>query len=150
VSISNAILELRTAGNLSQKELADRLFVSRELVSKWERGERRPDLETIGKIAALFGVPTERIVDPNDLVLRELSECVPPGIAIPDEELPSLLNRFLRRLPEREANVFLNRYYFLKPPSEIACKYGIKENHVRSILSKTRKKLKKALKEERL
>ena len=148
VSISIAILELRTAENISQQELADRLFVSRELVSKWETGQRRPDFRTISQIAEIFHVPVKRIVDPDDLVFRELSGCMPKGGVLSEEQLPALLNRFLRGLPERESGVFLNRYYSLKSTSEIAAQYGIGENHVRSMLSKTRKKLKRILKEE--
>ena len=37
------VAELRKAKGLTQQELAGKLFVSRELVCKWENGERRPD-----------------------------------------------------------------------------------------------------------
>lgn len=148
MSLSHKILELRTASALSQQELADRLFVSRDLVSKWERGVRSPDLKMIGAIAEVFGVPEERLIDRNDLIFRELESCLPKGMPQTEDGLTALLNRFLKRLPERTANVFLNRYYLLQSTAEIADKYGIGENHVRSILSKARKKLKKALKEE--
>ena len=150
MSIASAIVELRTRDNLSQQDLADRLFVSRELVSKWECGSRQPDFKTIGEIAALFRVSPDTIANRNDLVFRELSECVPRGVTLPEDRLPGLLERFLTKLPAREADVFLNRYYFLKKPAEIADKYRLGENHVRSILSKTRKKLAKYLKEVRL
>ena len=148
MSIASAILELRTKAALSQQELADRLFVSRELVSKWETGSRRPDFGTIGAIAEVFHVSPDAIADRKDLVFRELSDCVPKGGVLSEEVLPRVLERFLSKLPVREADVFLNRYYFLKNTAEIADKYGIRENHVRSILSKTRKKLKTMLKEE--
>ena len=150
VEIANAIAQLRTAEQLSQKEFADRLFVSRELVSKWELGERRPDYATIERIAGLFGVPIERLIDRNDLLFRELEGCIPKGATLPAKGLPALLDRFLETLSPRDANLFLNRYYYMKKAPEIAKKYGLKENHVRSILSKTRKKLKKAVKEGKL
>ena len=73
---------------------------------------------------------------------------MPQGISLPEEELTGLLERFLTRIPVREGDVFLNRYYFLKNTAEIAAKYRLGENHVRSILSKTRRKLAKYLKEE--
>ena len=147
MSLSQAIAELRTENDLSQQELADRLFVSRELVSKWERGERIPVFRTVEKIAETFGVPVDRLCDRRTLLVRELEDCLPGGGAYEDGKLTAILDRFLRRVSPRTANIFLNRYYLLKTTSEIAKKYGIGENHVRSILSKTRRRLKKALQE---
>ena len=147
MSLSQAIAELRTANDLSQQELADRLFVSRDLISKWERGERIPVFRTVEKIAETFGVPVDRLCDRHALLVRELEDCLPGGGAYEDGKLTAILDRFLRRVSPRTANIFLNRYYLLKTTSEIAKKYGIGENHVRSILSKTRRRLKKALQE---
>ena len=147
MDIGKTIVSLRTAGGMSQNELADLLFVSRTLISKWESGIRRPDLPMIERIAAAFDVPVERIADKNDLIFKELSECVPPEAQIPEEQLPELLNAFLRGLSSKNADIFLQRYYFLRPASEIAADFGMGENHIRSILSKTRKKLKNYLKE---
>ena len=147
MSLSQAIAELRTENDLSQQELADRLFVSRDLVSKWERGERIPVFRTVEKIAETFGVPVDRLCDRRTLLVRELEDCLPGGGAYEDGKLTAILDRFLRRVSPRTANIFLNRYYLLKTTSEIAKKYGIGENHVRSILSKTRRRLKKALQE---
>ena len=147
MSLSQAIAELRAANDLSQQEFADRLFVSRDLVSKWERGERTPVFRTVEKIAETFGVPVDRLCDRRALLVRELEDCLPGGGAYEDGKLTAILDRFLRRVSPRTANIFLNRYYLLKTTSEIAEKYGIGENHVRSILSKTRRRLKKALQE---
>ena len=150
MSLSQTIAELRTANDLSQQELADRLFVSRDLISKWERGERTPVFQTVEKIAETFGVPVERLCDRRELLVRELEDCLPENAAFEDGELTEILDRFLRKVSPRTANVFLNRYYLLKTTSEIAEKYGIRENHVRSILSKTRRRLKKELQEEKV
>ena len=147
MSLSQAIAKLRTENDLSQQELADRLFVSRDLISKWERGERIPVFRTVEKIAETFGVPVDRLCDRRALLVRELEDCLPDGSAYEDGKLTAILDRFLRRVSPRTANIFLNRYYLLKTTSEIAEKYGIGENHVRSILSKTRRRLKKALQE---
>ena len=49
------IAELREINNMSQKDLADRLAVSRELVSKWETGKTVPDRATKEKLAEIFG-----------------------------------------------------------------------------------------------
>ncbi|MBO4413713.1 MAG: helix-turn-helix transcriptional regulator [Clostridia bacterium] len=149
MNIGEKIAGLRTAGNMSQQALADLLHVSRELVSKWENGTRRPDRETIENIAGIFGVPADSVIDRGDLVFEELGECVPTGEDLPGDALVTAVNAFLRALPRREADVFMNRYYFLKTAAEISEKFGIGENHVRSMLSKTRKKFRKYLKEGR-
>lgn len=44
-----------------------------------------------------------------------------------------------------DRNVFLRRYFFTEPVAEIARRYGLTENNVMVILSRTRKKLKKHL-----
>ena len=51
MDIGGRIAELRKEIGLTQQELADRLYVSRQLVSKWESGDRRPDYKTVEKIA---------------------------------------------------------------------------------------------------
>ena len=147
MQIAKAIAELRAANGFSQEDLAARLFVSRELVSKWETGARRPDWLMIEKIAAVFGVSPASIADKSDLVQKELEKSLPADSRLSADELALQLNAFLRALPETEADIFIDRYYFLKDVAEIADLFRIGKNHVRSLLSRTRKKLKKYMKE---
>ena len=72
--IGNKIASLRAERNISQQALADRLFVSRVLVSKWESGERRPDYTMIKSIAGVFGVEPGEIADLNSIAAEELME----------------------------------------------------------------------------
>ena len=150
MDIGKKIAELRTATGMSQQKLAGLLFVSRDLVSKWECGSRTPDYPTIERIAGLLGAEPDSIIDKNDFVFEELSECVSDIGRIPQEVLSGFLSAYLRSLNERSAGIFLERYYYLKAPAEISGKYRISENHVRSILSKTRKKLNRYIKERLL
>ena len=60
--LSEKILKLRTARNLSQGDLAEALEVSRQSVSKWETGQSVPDLDKIIKLADLFGVSVDELV----------------------------------------------------------------------------------------
>ena len=80
------------------------------------------------------------------VALDELGECLSDGESVADDylrrELGEYINRFLRSLPPRDCDLFLCRYYFLYPTSEIAQKQGISEAHVRANLSRTRRKLK--------
>ena len=60
--IAKNITELRTSGGMTQIELADKLHYSDKAVSKWERGESVPEINTLVAIADLFGVPLDWIV----------------------------------------------------------------------------------------
>ena len=62
------IAALRTKANMTQEQLAAALFVSRDLVSKWETGKSPPNYQMILKMAfdtARFHA-TEKTPDPND------------------------------------------------------------------------------------
>lgn len=61
-------------------------------------------------------------------------------------DLTALLNAFLHSLPERECDIFVRRYYYCDGTDEIARRFALKEANVLVILSRTRKKLKEALK----
>ena len=83
------------------------------------------------------------------LALDELSECVPaPGRvehALEERELAEAIDRFLRTLPERECSMFLRRYWYVDSMQSIAARYAIKENTAKSILFRTREKLRRYL-----
>ena len=86
------------------------------------------------------------------LVLEELEECLPSRDDVEGEvqarELERAVSEFLRVLPERECSVFLRRYFFVEPVSQIGRRYGLKEGHVLVILSRTRQKLREFLRKE--
>ncbi len=148
MDIGKKIAELRIEQGMTQESLARKLAVSRELVSKWELGQRRPDFATIRRIAEVFGVSPDDIANMNGLVFAELDECIPEGVSLPRERLAEILNAELGSMKPAETGIFLRRYYYLQNTAEIAEAFGIRENHVRSILSKTRKKIKKTIKEK--
>lgn len=65
-SVGTHIRRLRTARHMTQEQLAERLFVTRQAVSAWETGKALPDVETLERIAAgldagvtevIYGVP---------------------------------------------------------------------------------------------
>lgn len=55
-SIGNKIAEARKKNNLSQAELAQQVSITPQAVGKWERGESLPDITTLNRLAAIFGV----------------------------------------------------------------------------------------------
>ena len=86
------------------------------------------------------------------LVLDELGECLGGGAdaeaAFEAKELRRCVQHFVRSLPEREGNVLVRRYFFAEPVADIAKRYGLSENNVTVILSRTRKKLRAYLLKE--
>lgn len=50
------ILKLRLKQGLSQEELAEKVYVTRQAVSRWENGETVPNTETLKMLSMLFGV----------------------------------------------------------------------------------------------
>ena len=57
------LLQLRKRQNLSQEELAEKLGVSRQTLSKWEVGESVPDIEKCRVLAEVFGVSLDELVN---------------------------------------------------------------------------------------
>ena len=88
----------------------------------------------------------------TDLVLEELAGCIPGTEQIDDQlnakELAKAIRLFLDTLPEREQDIFLQRYFFVEDTDTIADRYGIRRTHVNLILSRTRMKLKTYLTQE--
>lgn len=54
--IGNRIAQARKKLNISQAQLAEKLFISSQAVGKWERGESLPDIITLNSLAVIFGV----------------------------------------------------------------------------------------------
>lgn len=59
----NKILELRKKAHLSQSELAERVGVTNKAVSKWENGQSKPTTNVIRKLASLFNVDIEELLN---------------------------------------------------------------------------------------
>ena len=86
------------------------------------------------------------------LALEELSEYLSDGntpeTAIETAELTKTLNEFLRKLPKVERQIFLCRYWYLDPIADIAKRFGFTQSKVKSMLSRTRLKLRNTLSKE--
>jgi len=64
--MNNRVRELRDAQGWSQRELAERLDVSRQTVNAIETGKYDPSLPLAFRISKLFGLPIERIFQAED------------------------------------------------------------------------------------
>ena len=62
MEFNNKLYELRKQKGFSQEELANRLNVSRQTVSKWEVGDSTPDMEKLIAMSDLFGISLDELV----------------------------------------------------------------------------------------
>ena len=83
MEFNNKLYELRKQKGFSQEELANRLNVSRQTISKWEVGESTPDMEKLVAISDLFEVSLD------ELIKGEESKTAEPSVRIVRSELYS-------------------------------------------------------------
>ena len=67
----DVILELRNKNNLSQEQLAEKVFVTRQAVSRWETGETVPNTDTLKLLSKLFDVSINTLLgEPRKLICQ--------------------------------------------------------------------------------
>ena len=74
IEIANKLVKLRKQAGLSQEELADKLGLSRQAVSKWERAEASPDTDNLICLAKLYAVSLDELLSTEDdpeTIIRE-------------------------------------------------------------------------------
>ncbi|MBE5739135.1 MAG: helix-turn-helix transcriptional regulator [Clostridiales bacterium] len=72
--IASNIASLRKKNNMTQNELAERLNYSDNAVSRWERGDVTPSIETLQQISEIFSVPLESFFKENVVVVLDNQE----------------------------------------------------------------------------
>ena len=97
MSFADNLMELRKLNNLSQEEIAEKIGVSRQTLSKYETGESLPDIERCKMLADLFGVSMD------DLISYEKNDSDNLGYAIPPKQSPvnAITADIRRRIPAR-------------------------------------------------
>ena len=87
-----------------------------------------------------------------DIALEELDECIASGNdvekTIEHKELLQTINTFLEQLPKTERDLFVCRYWFFASIQELCEKFAFTESKTKSMLFRTREKLKGYLEEE--
>lgn len=86
MTLGDKLLHLRQARGWSQEELAEKLGVSRQSISKWETGASVPELAKIPEIAGCFGVTTDYLLLENAAVQYSQSEETPVQAGQPTPE----------------------------------------------------------------
>jgi len=75
MEIGSKILELRKKANLSQEQLAEKMNVTRQTISKWELSETTPDIKQAKELSRIFKISLDELTD-NDisnLVIEKVS-----------------------------------------------------------------------------
>ena len=96
--LADKIIELRKKNGWSQEELAEKLDVSRQSISKWESAQSVPDMNRIIAMSQIFGVST-------DVLLKDELDL---GSAPPQEYIPADTDVSTRMVTMEEANAFLD------------------------------------------
>ncbi|MBP5431796.1 helix-turn-helix transcriptional regulator [Ruminococcus sp.] len=111
--LADKIIELRKKAGMSQEELAEKLGVSRQSISKWEGAQSTPDLNRILQLAEIFNVSTDTLLKDN----IELAEAPAAATETSVETEPPL-----RKVSMEEANTFLevNEKRSLRTPIGVA------------------------------
>ncbi len=100
--LADKIIDLRKKAGMSQEELAEKLGVSRQSVSKWESAQSTPDLNRILKMSEIFGVSTDVLLKDELDLSKANSTQEAIEVSMPDETQPPR-----RSVSMAEANDFL-------------------------------------------
>ena len=75
MEIGKKIMELRKKNNLSQEELAEKIGVARQTISKWELGETSPDIKQAKELSKIFNVSLDELTnnDIKDILVEKTS-----------------------------------------------------------------------------
>lgn len=82
MNLGNCLFHARKKCGLSQEEVAEKLGVSRQTISKWETGETLPDIRQSKRLALLYHLSLDELID-FDLDIQEIEQ----AIARSDEKL---------------------------------------------------------------
>ena len=75
MSLGNSLYNSRKKKGLSQEEVAEKLGVSRQTISKWETEETVPDIYQAKKLAKIYGLSLDELID-ADLDQKEIEEVI--------------------------------------------------------------------------
>lgn len=89
IEIADRLIKLRKKHGYSQEELADKLGLSRQAVSKWERAEASPDTDNLICLAKLYGVSLDELLNTEDDLETIVKEQVhkEEGVKISDDKI---------------------------------------------------------------
>lgn len=103
IEIANRLVHLRKSNHLSQEALAEKLGISRQAVSKWERAEASPDTDNLILLAKLYHVSLDELLKTEeDEEGEEMQNLETPAFQMKDEEEKSTEEEPVGKEPTRE------------------------------------------------
>lgn len=75
MNLGNSLFRARKKSGLSQEEVAEKLGISRQTVSKWETGETLPDIRQSKRLALLYHLSLDELID-FDLDVQEIEQAI--------------------------------------------------------------------------
>lgn len=125
MTLGQKLKELRSQKGLTQKELADKLHVSFQTVSKWENGENEPDIATLKELASLFNCSVDNLIGGENIEApeqieepapnkQELHVCAKCGEEIAEDDLVAVDHHKVERFGKMARSVNGSQTYYHK------------------------------------
>ena len=127
--ISAKIKELRILNKMTQKELAEKLYVTSQAVSRWENGEVEPSLSTIIEISKIFNVTTDELLnleskkeEPQVVVEEKIvyAEAPKPVLALCDSCNKPIFEQSDLHRSNKDNKIICKKCYFEKKATDMA------------------------------
>ncbi|QVK16873.1 helix-turn-helix transcriptional regulator [Mycoplasmatota bacterium] len=75
-NINENIKKYRLEKGITQQEIADKLFVTRQCISRWEQGKSVPDIESLEKLASILEITVSEIIDDESIKTLTINEAI--------------------------------------------------------------------------
>ncbi len=116
MTIGEKITQLRMAADISQEQLAEKIFVSRQSVSKWEMDQALPQIDKVLQLCTLFGITTDELLQDTKNIDHKLSGTRPKNKYFGTDGFRGEANRNLTSMHAYQVGRFLG-WYFSSPLS---------------------------------
>ena len=153
MNLGNSLFHARKKCGLSQEEVAEKIGVSRQTISKWETDETLPDIRQSKKLAMLYNITLDELID-FDIEIKEIQEIIEKTSEASEEKI-NWTNAWGKKYPillkyQAEVNISNYAYRINVMLDELKQEYQFNELDAMLVLKdilynvwKTRKKDKK-------
>ena len=105
MSLGKNLADLRKSANLTQSGLGEKLSISAQAISKWENGTSEPDIDTLKKLAEIYGVTVSDIIEPENVNKSEGEDTAEENSAAADSPYASLYDVYMTEIGESKIKV---------------------------------------------
>lgn len=119
IEIANRLVTLRKRNSLSQEALAEKLGISRQAVSKWERAEASPDTDNLILLSRIYGISMDELLSTEDEI--PVSYMNTDEAELPEKEKPGEEGEILpsEKEPDEYVHIGLNGIHCKDQDSEV-------------------------------